>query len=343
MLSKAQLKKIEKIIRKRFTRFTMKTVGPKALTTEEIDELKAQGLLPSHIREYIGDAHTLGKISATLGPATARGLTYGQVLEMAKKMEVQTDVERRAIQYAVDHAGQYIKGLEDDMVRDTMLAATKTSSQILRQEVSNAIKDRITPSQLKSNLFHALDNRGRDWQRVASTELQNSIQQAIYGEIRESSDDGDNQLCYKRPAPNACKHCKRVYLHADGTPKVFKLKDLEISNVGLKAAEWKPTIEAVHPWCQCQLHVLPKGFGFKKTPVAMEEFKYDGKTYKKGAIIPPEVLRELSSDLKKKTKLDAVLEFTGEDVEPVSKAEINLPYSEEDHSDCLHCDIEERL
>jgi hypothetical protein len=334
MLTKAQLLKIEKVIRKRFRAFSLKTLGKRALTDEEIAELKSSGLLPSHVREFIADAHAIGKIAATLGPATARTLTYEQVLEMAKKFKKTTGVEEKAIQYATDHAGQYIKGIEDDMVKDVVLAATKTSMEVLRQNVSSAIKDRITQSQLKSNLYHAIDNRGRDWQRIATTEMQNSIQQGIYNELRDSSEDGDNQLCYKRPSPSACKHCKRVYLKSDGTPKIFRLRDLETSNVGKKAMDWKPTIEAVHPWCQCQLHILPKGYGFEKKPVAAEEFEIDGKTYKRGSIIDEDVYAKMTTEQKKKTRMDAIQTFTGEEEEPVSKAEINLPFSDEDECVC---------
>jgi hypothetical protein len=311
----------------------LKTLGKRALTDAEIAELKTSGLLPSHIRAFIADAHTIGKIAATLGPTTARTLTYEQILDMAKKMK-QSGVEEKAIQYATDHAGQYIKGLEDDIVKDVMLAATKTSVEVLRQTVSDAIKDRLTQSQLKSNLFHAIDNRGRDWQRIATTEMQNSIQQGVYNELRDSSQDGDNQLCYKRPSPSACKHCKRVYLHADGTPKIFRLRDLETSNVGKKAQDWKPTIEAVHPWCQCQLHILPKGYGFEHKPVAAEEFEVEGKTYKRGAIIDDSVFAGLTAEQKKKTRMEAIQTFTGEEEEPVSKAEINLPFSDEDECVC---------
>jgi len=333
MLTKAQLSKIEKIIRKRFRAFSLKTLGKRALTEEEIAELKASGLLPSHVREFIADAHTIGKIAATLGPTTARTLTYEQILEMAKKMTRQTGVEEKAIEYATAHAGQYIKGIEDDIVKDVVLAATKTSVEVLRQKVSEAIKDRITPSQLKSNLFHAIDNRGRDWQRIATTELQNSIQQGIYNELA-SGEGGDDQLCYKRPSPSACKHCKRVYLKPDGTPKIFRLRDLAMSNAGEKAQDWKPTIEAVHPWCQCQLHILPKGYGFTKQPVANEEIEIDGKTYKRGAIIDDAAFAGLTVEQKKKTRIEAIQAFTGEDEEPVSKAEINLPFSDEDECVC---------
>ena len=328
MLTPSQLKKIEKIIRTRFRAFSYRTLGRHAITEEELEDLKSLGLLPASTREYISDAVALGKISAALGPVTVRTLSYDQILEMLKRMHPTTNVERKAAQYATDHAGQYIRGLEDDMVRDVRLASTKTSVQVLREEVSNAINDRTTPSQLKSNLFNLIDHRGRDWQRIASTELQNAIQHGIYHEIRESAEQGDMALCYKRPAPNACKHCKRLYL-SDGKPKIFRLKDLIVSNAGQKAANWKPCIEATHPWCGCQLFMLPKGHEFGMRRVASEEFEHKGKTVRRGQLVD-DIYDDLSSEAKRKTTVDAILEYTGEDAEPVSKAELNLPFSDED-------------
>jgi hypothetical protein len=80
---------------------------------------------------------------------------------------------------------------------------------------------------------------------------------------------------FKRPRPDACKFCKLLYIRPDGvTPRVFKLSDLLANgtNVGRRAGrptrsgrsrtEWKATIGAVHPFCQCELHVLPDGMGF---------------------------------------------------------------------------------
>jgi len=328
MLTRSQLKKIEAIIRKRFRAFSYRTLGRRALTEEELEDLKSQGLLPASTREYIADGVTIGKISAALGPMTARGLSYDQILEMLKRMHPQTGIEKKAIEYATDHAGQYIQGLEDDMVRDVRLGATKNSIEVLRQEVSNAIKERVTPSQLKSNLFTLIDNRGRDWQRIASTELQNAIQHGIYHEIRESTEQGDHALCYKRPAPNACKHCKRLYLDSEGKPKIFRLKDLIVSNVGRKAANWKPCIEATHPWCGCQLFMLPKGHEFGLRRVASDDFEHAGKKYRRGQLVD-DIYGDLDTENKRKTSIDAVLEYTGEDAEPVSKAEISLPFSDE--------------
>jgi hypothetical protein len=233
---------------------------------------------------------------------------------MAKRMTPTTAVEKKMIQFATDHAGEYIKGLRDDMVKEVKASATRTGRSALRavqDEVADAIENRKTVKELKTALFDAIDDRSRDWQRIASTEMNDAIQQGIYSEIREKSEHGAEQFVYKRPNPDACAHCKRVYLE-DGVPKIFKLSELADSNVGRKAHAWLPTIGSVHPWCQCQLHMLPDGYGFVKRRVVLEPFTRDGKEYKKGQIVEDAEFAEMADSQKRKTGFDAIMAFTGE-------------------------------
>jgi hypothetical protein len=218
------------------------------------------------------------------------------------------------------------------MVRDTHAITARESGAALRRVrsgVKEAIANRQTTSELKTNLFHAFDNQSRDWLRVAHTEMNTAIQQGIYGEILEKS--GPDQLVFKRPNPDACEHCKRVYLMPDGiTPRVFKLSDLEETNVGRRARDWRATIGSVHPWCNCQLQVIPEGFDFKQRKIAVEQFKFEGQTFKRGQIIPENVLSRLGSGNLAKTGTDSILEFTGVTAKPVKKSETSGPISDED-------------
>ena len=309
MLTKIQLKQIEDIISRRFLRITYEMLGERALTEEEIATLKRAGLLRDSVRHFVGDSYTLGKIVAHLDKADAKSLTFEEIKAMAGKFPT-TAVEQRAMEYASEHTGQYIRGIADDMVKEARTVATRSSMDALRAvqaEVSTAILKRKTTSELKSALHRVIKGKARDWMRVASTEMNDAIQRGVYQEIHNNSEKGSEQLVYKRPSPTACKYCKKVYLMPDGiTPRVFKLYNLEESNIGERAGDWGPTIGSVHPWCQCQLSPIPEGFDFKKRPVAKENFG----RYKKGQII--DNFNELTDEEKAKTRQEAILEFTGE-------------------------------
>lgn len=333
MLTKAQLKRIEEIIRKRFLVFTYENLGEKALTEEELDELKRSGLLRPGVRDFVGDSHTLGRIAKLVGASSASTLGYDDVLKRAKKLKPITAVERKMIDWSRSNAAQYIRGLRDDMVKEVGAASSRVAISAIRavqDEVAGAIESRKTVGELKTALNDAIDDRFRDWQRVASTEMQSAIQRGIYAEIREHH--GADQLVFKRPNPNACKYCKRVYLEPDGfTPKVFLLSELEDSNYGLRAADWGPTIGPVHPWCQCQLQMVPEGYDFKTSWVVDEPFG----GYKRGQVISDAVYTGLDVEDRKKLRKDAILEYTGTTAKPSTRKSFSHESDEDD--DCICC------
>lgn len=339
-LSKRQLEQISEIISRRFNTFAFETLGPRALTADELRTLQAAGIVREGTTNVIMDAAVLGRITAVLPLSERKRVTYQTVLDAATKVET-TAVERAAIDYATDHAGEYIKGIRDMVVRDVSAITARGSEAALRavqENVAGAIEARSTISELKTRLFDAIDNRNRDWQRVAHTEINTAVQQGVYRAIREASDEGKNQLVFKRPNPDACVHCKRVYLKADGlTPKVFRLSDLEDSNVGRRAAEWGPVIGSVHPWCNCQLQVVPEGFDFVKTRVVVEAFEDgDGRAWRRGEIVDAASYSSLGSDMIKNIGQDAVLAYTGATAKPEIEKSMPVYISDEDDCTCEH-------
>lgn len=335
MLTKAQLKRIEEIIRKRFLVFTYENLGERALTREELDELKRMGVLRSNVRDFVGDGYTIGRIAELVDRGVAESLRFEQVLRMAKKLKPKTEVEQKMIDWARTNAAQHIQGLRDDMIKDIGTASSRSAMSAIRavqDEVASAIENRKTVGELKTALFDAIDDKYRDWQRVASTEMQGAIQWGIYGEIREKH--GADQLVFKRPNPNACKYCKHVYLEPDGfTPRVFMLSELEDSNYGKRAMEWGPTVGPVHPWCQCQLQVVPENYDFKTHWVVSEPFA----GYKKGEIISDTVYSGLDVEDRKKLRKDAILEYTGATAKPSIRKSFSSDSDEDDDRDCLCC------
>lgn len=339
MLTKLQLKKIEDLIRRRMLSFTHEVLGPTVLTQAEISELKRYGLLRANVKNFTGEAHILGKIVAFVKREEAKNISFQKLMLLADDLKPMTQVEKKAIEWAREHTGQYIKGLGDDMVKDVGAAIARTSSSAMRavqDEVIDAVTNRKIVSELKTALFHAVDDKYRDWQRIATTEMTSAIQNGIYQAIRD--EHGPEQLVYKRPNTTACKHCKRIYLEDDGvTPIIFKLTDLEDSNVGKRASDWGPTVGPVHPWCQCQLHMLPEGFEFEKKRVVTKPFTKDGKEYKNGSTISESDYDSLSDSERGHTGYDAVLERTGRESRPTTRKSLeSRPISDIDDCVCRY-------
>jgi hypothetical protein len=251
-----------------------------------------------------------------LPPSARAELTVQDVERFLKRERPLSGVEQKAIEYAESSVGEHIRGLSEMTTRTVRTSAADASAAALRkvrEGVSAAIANRESISELQTRLFNSLDDRVRDWRRIAMTEMNNAVQNGVYREIREKSDVGEDQMVYKRPNPDACKHCKRLYLKSDGiTPKIFKLSDLADSNVGLKADSWVPTIGSVHPHCMCQLLVVPDGYTFVTVKRVAKDFTHASDQYRKGQVVDDAKVAAMGEAKRANLIEDAVLSFTGE-------------------------------
>jgi hypothetical protein len=106
------------------------------------------------------------------------------------------------------------------------------------------------------------------------TEIHNAVEEAKAIVIAHRHPERDPRV-FKRTRPDACAFCRLLYLRPDGvTPRVFRLSDLLANgtNVGRRAGrptrsghsrtQWRATLGAAHPFCQCELRVVPDGTGF---------------------------------------------------------------------------------
>lgn len=341
MLTSGEIEEIREVIRKHVLAFTFDTLGPEELSREEIKVLERAGIVYGTGVHLVEDAYEFGKVAALLG-STAVTMGMPEIKRAVRKLTPMTDIERQAIKYASESAGQYIRGVGDLMIKDAGGLSARAGGSALRaiqDGVSETIANRRTTSQLTTDLFHLIDDKYRDWQRIAHTEINTAIQHGIYNEIRDKSDDGVDQKVFKRPNPDACKYCNALYLKEDGvTPKVFRLKDLADNNFGLKARSWRAVIGSVHPWCGCQLSLIPDGMDFEKKKTIKEPFEVSGKEYKRGSIIDEKEYDALSSDDKEKIGQSAVLGFTGETAKLDTEKSMNKLFVDDtDESVCGLC------
>ncbi len=174
-----------------------------------------------------------------------------------------TEAERAAVVAARESAGLHLRNVFARVEAATGRALNEADQRAaVAAQTGQALDERRTVSELKTRLGHITEEHERDWTRVAMTELQNAHQAGTAARIRAS--DGGHAWVAKVPRPDACPHCKRLYLGADGQPKIFKLSNLQANgtNVGKKVAEWDAVVGTLHPHCQCVLTRIPEGYGF---------------------------------------------------------------------------------
>ena len=257
-LTDDQLKRIEKIIQEHTGVLLGVFGGGKSVSSEWMEELGLDPKSPS----YIEQAYILGKLNQTLTSSELSKLTYDALLARIGETKL-TKMEQEALSYAQRQAGRHVTNAERkitmfiDDANNRIGQKTMMERDVIGSTVTDSISRRQTRGQLVSELGRATGDWTRDWERVANTELWDArlsatTRQILTGDTIYSSLKGKEARVFRRPAPDSCNHCKRLYLESDGvTPKIFKLHELISNgdNVGRKTAEWMPTVHPTHPNC----------------------------------------------------------------------------------------------
>jgi len=241
---------------------------------------------------FIRSAFLMGKFIE----AVESGKTFAEVMDMARYSSMLAP-DLHAIAIAEQQTANYITNNAADLATRVGEAWAKQQSETVREmaidfhrrTLTRTVLDEArkrelgipTPArpvetwqQFASELHRTMEDKARDWDRVAYYEITDAQKQGMAHALLE---DGDvEKLVYKMPLPTACAQCKHAYLQPDGkTPRVFKLSQLirNGSNIGRKphpirggkvalrgrddgAATMKAVAGLMHPWCAC-LGVYP--------------------------------------------------------------------------------------
>lgn len=128
----------------------------------------------------------------------------------------------------------------------------------VRAIVRDALADGDSWQKLSGKLAGAFASSGRDWERVARTELQGAYNEGVLA--AGMTQFGGQARIARVPESDACKHCKRLFLE-DGKPKIFDAREIvrNGTNVGRKPDQWLATIWPIHPNCRCDTVSVPPG------------------------------------------------------------------------------------
>lgn len=266
-MSPQKINEIKNVIKKYMDTLMYLTTGDGTKPSPEM--LKKLGV-PKELVGLIDSAYKYGKLSV-VSNKKIENMSDAEVDKLISAIKL-TANQHKALEYIKLDAGNRISNLSNNItstVVTTTLQSSLSSLQGIRGILSESYENGDSTYQVVQKLRELTGDWNRDWHRVAHTEMWNA---KLNGEImaildNESpySDKGKDTLVFKRPAPNACVQCKRLYLERDGvTPRVFKLSDMLSygSNYGKKVADWKPVVGVLHPNCMCPLSIMPNGYKF---------------------------------------------------------------------------------
>ncbi len=280
-LSPLQRRRIQQAIRDGHLAFVAEVFGPSAIDPDDYDRLRAAGkirderLLP---QDAALAAHALGAVAehAEARPS-AELLSTPEMFwqHVGDDLHLTTEAEREAVASLRDRIHQHVRALGnklDDAVGKILLEADDVVRR--RRMAGGRSDERFDTPAVLARIRDAVNALRREWLRTAHTEVHNASEEA---KAIAMSAGGRDPMVFKRPHPDACAHCRLLYLKPDGvTPRVFRLSALLANgtNVGRRAGrptrsgrsrtEWKAVVGAAHPWCQCPLHVLGDGMKFDR-------------------------------------------------------------------------------
>ena len=291
-LSREEIESIQNAIRTRFD-FIVKGLDSDFIPDDKLlKEWKEMGIIGPNVTaadfalttgaKLIRNAFLFGRIHMAVERG-ARG--YAKILQIALEAPL-TRPDRYAIEAAERSAAAYVTKFSEDVVGTAGKLIDDKNRQIVHDMIVSqqkreltAIKmregapDRLVTNwrQLSGEFYRTMEDKARDWDRIAFTETRNA---ELDGKAMEMLHKyGPDQLVYKLPLPTACPQCNFLYKDANGVPRLFKLSTMlgYGTNVGRKplpvrggvvsasersdgAEEWKPVVGTMHPWCECRLY-----------------------------------------------------------------------------------------
>lgn len=218
-------------------------------------------------------AFLAGKVADIVGAKKAKTMNADAVSRYIRENGLYLNETDRAI----------LKGLKADTLR--WLEGRSAAWQgKLNEELSKADREfsALTQGKRYNDVAEVIEDRAAFISQIVDKiddkllpgfqgEAQRLLQSeaATYFQQGQTASKSDDEWVYKVPRGGACKHCVRIHLNRDGTPRKYRLKDVRgNSNVGLPAAMWRFTIGSTHPYCYCVLHYESQDPASQQVPMA---------------------------------------------------------------------------
>ena len=261
VISKEKLALIKGIIEKNSKAFVISTLGRSVFTQKEINAMRKEGIDVSNadsFLELIYNYAFLNEKNSANKPTSGPDAQAQQAVPGVKPVG---DAHDAAVEHLNEMAKVSLDKLQQDttsriegIIRDSNNSYRFNALQNLdRPESFDNLVKQSSVGKIKQELRDYTKEANRNWARVATTEVSNSIGLGATDRIvSQNRDKKPEEVYVYRIVVNdqaLCKWCDRFYQDDDGSPKVYRLSTLldNGSNYGKKTAEWNPVVGATHP------------------------------------------------------------------------------------------------
>lgn len=212
------------------------------------------------------NVYLIGKLVTHLGDESHRKMPFPKALAEARRLGIYLTPEDKAIlkglKSQTDIWVASMSGEMDQRVRALLLQAeAEWATELVRRDSKAVLMKSRSWDRLREEAVESLRQGMRKvldlFEGVVDRFLQTEVAKFFQrGQVSEVSPEEE---IYKLPRPQACQHCMRLHLERDGSPKIYRLRDVQGStNVGKKPAAWTFVLGPVHPHCYCTLYRVSK-------------------------------------------------------------------------------------
>lgn len=274
LVGKVIMNRIDDIVERAYLGFMFDVVGDDFFTEDQKRKIESLGLIIGR-RPLIELLYILIRNRPTEG--YRKDKTLGQLLDevaLSGILPVFSDTQ----QYSLDHAkaaiGQALDNTKQSLKKRVKQAILQANDDYKKDvEINRALPVPQQASRVKDYMgllsiaVAALAPViAKEFDAAFTSELTDSINDAVVDRISQDAMfenlPAAETLVYKDVVNDGslCQWCQKFYVNKDGTPKVYKLSELQAngSNTNKKKSEWLPTVGATHPRCRCQLQKLAR-------------------------------------------------------------------------------------
>lgn len=174
-----------------------------------------------------------------------------------------SDEEQMSLHIVKNQVFKDVNKLKNRMIDDLFQISINSAQElrypkIIQKQAQKAIQGRMTVKQFSTLLHEKTKDWSRDFDRIADYVMHSAYMHGKANSLLKQY--GTKVKVWYRVKPDACKHCKKCYEYSSGKPKTFLLTTVigNGSNIGIKGNKYKPSLYPLHPWCRCEVELLPE-------------------------------------------------------------------------------------
>lgn len=254
-ISSRDFAKIKKIIANLTSFFKLKMIGPDSVRPSEWASLVADN--------WINPADPIDAMKTIPG-------IYIRTIGMLPLPPPPESIRDRTLKFLKTNSLNYLEGMRQKLLNDThaIILGEGSASEKMRSIFGQGVEVGASNQEIASKLGEVFGRFNANWQSVVRTELAHAQNLASFDAIiANNKDKKPEEILVAKYGPwdaKTCPVCKKLWHWEENPliPKVYKMSELQATNIGKKALEAVPSIAATHPHCRHVLVQVPMGFGF---------------------------------------------------------------------------------